>query len=180
MENYVIALAIRLQFEFAGRRSELVGLKSDWVDLDHRRVVWPDSKTGGMSKPMSEEAYRAAFDGAKTGRQPLCTAVPAPSEAAPGHRRILRRLELAKAAQDIAAETGLEHRPVFEGQRVTCIFRRSVMLASRHCAMLDGGMGFSLVPWKPVVEQRLGKHLAAMVRGGGVSWDVERQLGPLI
>jgi integrase len=28
------------------------------VDLDNRRVVWPDSKTGGMSKPMSEEAYR--------------------------------------------------------------------------------------------------------------------------
>jgi hypothetical protein len=26
--------------------------------LENRRVVWPDSKTGGMSKPMSEEAYR--------------------------------------------------------------------------------------------------------------------------
>ncbi|WP_410101493.1 tyrosine-type recombinase/integrase, partial [Sutterella wadsworthensis] len=30
----------------------------DWVDLEKRRVVWPDSKTGGISKPMSEEAYR--------------------------------------------------------------------------------------------------------------------------
>lgn len=58
LENYVIPLAIRLQFEFAGRRSEIVGLQWDWVDLAQRRVVWPDSKTGGMSKPMSEEAYR--------------------------------------------------------------------------------------------------------------------------
>ena len=58
LENYVIPLAIRLQFEFAGRRSEIVTLRWDWVDLDNRRVVWPDSKTGGMSKPMSEEAYR--------------------------------------------------------------------------------------------------------------------------
>ena len=58
LENYVIPLAIRLQFEFAGRRSEIVTLQWDWVDLDNRRVVWPDSKTGGMSKPMSEEAYR--------------------------------------------------------------------------------------------------------------------------
>lgn len=58
MENYVILLAIRLQFEFAGRRSEIVGLQWDWVDLDHRRVVWPDSKTDCMSKPMSQETYR--------------------------------------------------------------------------------------------------------------------------
>jgi hypothetical protein len=28
-------------------------------------------------------------------------------------------------------------------------------------------MGFSLVPWKPVIEQRLGQQLAATVRGGG-------------
>ena len=58
LENHVIPLAIRLQFEFAARRSEIVGLQWAWVDLEHRRVVWPDSKTGGMSKPMSEEAYR--------------------------------------------------------------------------------------------------------------------------
>ena len=58
LENYVIPLAIRLQFEFAGRRSEIVTLQWDWVDLDNRRVVWPDSKTGGLSKPMSAEAYR--------------------------------------------------------------------------------------------------------------------------
>ncbi|UPT36807.1 tyrosine-type recombinase/integrase [Pseudomonas amygdali] len=58
LENYVIPLAIRLQFEFAARRSEIVMLEWEWVDLENRRVVWPDSKTGGMSKPMSEEAYR--------------------------------------------------------------------------------------------------------------------------
>ncbi len=55
---YVIPLAIRLQFEFAARRSEIVLLEWEWIDLENRRVVWPDSKTGGMSKPMSEEAYR--------------------------------------------------------------------------------------------------------------------------
>lgn len=58
LENYVIPLAIRLQFEFAGRRSEICKLEWDWIDLENRRVVWPDSKTGGMSKPLSEEAHR--------------------------------------------------------------------------------------------------------------------------
>jgi len=92
----------------------------------------------------------------------------------------LRGRELAKAAQGIAAETGLEHRPVADGQRVAGTYRRSVMLASGRYAMLDDGMGFSLVPWKPVIEQRLGQQLAATVRAGGVSWDVGRNRGPAI
>ena len=92
----------------------------------------------------------------------------------------LRERELAKAAQDIAAETGLEHRPVADGQRVAGIYRRNVMLASGRYAMLDDGMGFSLVPWKPVIEQRLGQQIAATVHGGGVSWEVGRQRRPAI
>lgn len=89
----------------------------------------------------------------------------------------LRNRELAQVAKDIAADTGLEHRPMAEGQRVAGIYRRSVVLASGRYAMLDDGMGFSLVPWKSVIEQRLGQQLAATVRGSGVSWEVGRQRG---
>ncbi|MDR2012527.1 MAG: relaxase/mobilization nuclease and DUF3363 domain-containing protein [Rhodanobacter sp.] len=92
----------------------------------------------------------------------------------------LRGRELEKAAKDITAETGLEHRPVADGQRAAGIYRRSVMLASGRYAMLDDGMGFSLVPWRPVIEQRLGQQIAATVRGGGVSWEVGQQRGPAI
>ncbi|WP_253445605.1 relaxase/mobilization nuclease and DUF3363 domain-containing protein [Halomonas sp. Y3] len=92
----------------------------------------------------------------------------------------LRNRELAKAAQDIAAEMGLEHRPVADGQRVAGIYRRSVMLASGRYALLDDGKGFSLVPWKPVIERRLGQQIAATMRGGGVSWEIGRQRGPSI
>ena len=92
----------------------------------------------------------------------------------------LRNRELAQAAKDIAAETGLEHRPVADGQRAIGIYRRSVMLASGRYAMLDDGMGFSLVPWKPVIEQRLGQQIAATVRGGGVAWEIGRQRGPSV
>lgn len=85
--------------------------------------------------------------------------------------------KLAQAAQDIATEIGLEHRPLSDGQRVAGIYRRNVMLASGRYAMLDDGMGFSLVPWRPVIEQRLGQQIAATVRGGGVSWEIGRQRG---
>lgn len=92
----------------------------------------------------------------------------------------LRNRELAKAAQDIATETGLEHRPVADGQRVTGVYRRSIMLASGRYAMLDDGMGFSLVPWKPVIERRLGQQITGTMSGSGVSWEIGRKPGPAI
>ncbi len=58
---------------------------------------------------------------------------------------------------------------------VDFLYRRSVMLASGRYAMLDDGMGFSLVPWKPVIEKKLGQQIAVTVRGGSVSWEMGRQ-----
>ncbi len=89
----------------------------------------------------------------------------------------LRDRELAQTAKDIAAETGLVHRQVADGQRVAGTYRRSVMLASGRFALLDDGVGFSLVPWRPVIEARLGQSLAATVHGGGVSWTIGRSRG---
>lgn len=51
------------------------------------------------------------------------------------------------------------------------------MLASGRYAMLDDGLGFSLVPWRLVIEKRLGQTLSATVRGAGASWDIGRQRG---
>jgi len=89
----------------------------------------------------------------------------------------LRERDLTEAARAIAAETGLAHHPAVEGERVSGIYRRSLLLASGRFAMLDNGMGFSLVPWRPVIEQRLGQSMTALVRGGGVSWEFGRQRG---
>jgi len=38
--------------------SEILALQWDWIDVDNRRIVWPDSKTGSMSKPMSDAALQ--------------------------------------------------------------------------------------------------------------------------
>ncbi len=92
----------------------------------------------------------------------------------------LRERELTKVAQAFAAETGLEYRPIADGQRAAGVYRRSVMLASGRFAMLDDGVGFSLVPWKPVIEQRLGQKIAATIRGGVVSWHLGRSRGPVV
>ena len=92
----------------------------------------------------------------------------------------LRNRELTQAAKDIAADTGLEHRPVNDGQRVAGTYRRSVMLASGRYAMLDDSFGFWLVPWKPVIEQRVGQQVAATMHSEGVTWYVGRSRGPSV
>jgi hypothetical protein len=69
---------------------------------------------------------------------------------------------------------------VANGQRVAGIDRRSAMLASGRYAMLDDGMGLSLVPWRAIIEQKLGLQLAAAVRSAAVSWEIGRSQGASI
>jgi integrase len=52
LEHPFLILAIRLQFEFAARMSEILTLEWSWIDMGNLRVVWPDSKSGEMSKPI--------------------------------------------------------------------------------------------------------------------------------
>jgi len=87
----------------------------------------------------------------------------------------LRGREIDTTAKTIAAETGMAYRPLADGERATGVYRRNVQLASGRFAMLDDGMGFSLVPWKPVIEQRLGQTMTAVVRGSSVTWDMGRR-----
>lgn len=92
----------------------------------------------------------------------------------------LRNRELAKTAEGITAETGLAYRPTVDGERVSGIYRRSLMLTSGRFAMLDDGMGFSLVPWKAVIEHRLGQCLSVNVYGKSISWSLGQKRGPSI
>ena len=90
----------------------------------------------------------------------------------------LRRQELDGVASKLSAETGLAHRPSTEGEHVSGIYRQRVTLSSGRFAMIDDGMGFQLVPWRPALEQQLGKQVAGVVSpGGGVDWNFGRKRG---
>ena len=90
----------------------------------------------------------------------------------------LRRQELDGIASKLSAETGLAHRPSAEGEHVSGTYRQRVTLSSGRFAMIDDGMGFQLVPWRPALEQQLGKQVAGVKSpGGGIDWDFGRKRG---
>jgi hypothetical protein len=89
----------------------------------------------------------------------------------------LRRRELDATAANLAEETGLTHCPSTEGEYVAGTFRQRVVLASGRFAMIDDGLGFQLVPWRPALEQHLGQHISGvMMPGGRVEWSFGRKL----
>lgn len=92
----------------------------------------------------------------------------------------LRDRELATAGTVIQRETGLFHRQLHDGEQMRGNYRRSVQLVSGRFAMLDDGRRFSLVPWRSVLEKRLGQQVAASVRGQSTSWEFGRSRGTSI
>lgn len=92
----------------------------------------------------------------------------------------LRNRELAVAGEALQNQTGQTYRPAQDDEHVGGIYRRSVELASGRYALLDEGRSFSLVPWRPVIEHRLGQQVSAIVRGQSVTWQFGRSQGVAI
>ena len=90
----------------------------------------------------------------------------------------LRRRELEATAARVAAETGLAYQPASGGEHVAGIYRQRVTLASGRFAMIDDGLGFSLVPWSPSLEHQIGKQVSGIAMpGGNVDWSFGRKRG---
>jgi type IV secretory pathway VirD2 relaxase len=90
----------------------------------------------------------------------------------------LRRRELDTASAKISAETGLPCHSLAEGESIAGVYRQRVSLASGRFAMIDDGLGFSLVPWTPSLERQLGRLVSGVVRSGGaIDWSFGRKRG---
>jgi Protein of unknown function (DUF3363) len=89
----------------------------------------------------------------------------------------LRRREIQTAIGALSAETGLAHHPSSEGERVSGTYRRRVILASGRFAMLDDGVGFQLVSWRPALDRNLGQNVSGVMTASGVHWNFARKRG---
>ncbi len=90
----------------------------------------------------------------------------------------LRRRDLNAAGAKFSVETGLPYRSTAEGESIAGVYRQRLNLASGRFAMIDDGLGFSLVPWSPSLERQLGRQVSGIVRSGGsITWAFGRKQG---
>jgi type IV secretory pathway VirD2 relaxase len=89
----------------------------------------------------------------------------------------LRSRELGEASNRLTAQTGLPRHAVAEGETVAGVYRQRLTLASGRFAMIDDGLGFSLVPWSPSLEKELGRQVSGTMTPGGVDWMFGRKKG---
>ena len=93
----------------------------------------------------------------------------------------LRRRELANTGARLSAELNLPYAETVKGGRIEGVYARKVDLASGRFAVIEKSREFTLVPWRPVLEDQLGKKVSGIMRGEEVSWAFGRQRsGPSI
>jgi type IV secretory pathway VirD2 relaxase len=90
----------------------------------------------------------------------------------------LRRRELDAVGTRLAAELNRPYRPAESGDQIGGVYQRRLSLSSGRFAMLDDGLGFSLVPWSPSLERQPGRHVGGIARSdGGIDWTFGRNRG---
>jgi type IV secretory pathway VirD2 relaxase len=87
----------------------------------------------------------------------------------------LRRRELEATAARIHASAGLPYRPAREGETVAGTYRQRLDLASGRFAMIDDGVGFSLVPWSPSLERHLRRQVSGIAQPARIEWTFGRK-----
>jgi type IV secretory pathway VirD2 relaxase len=90
----------------------------------------------------------------------------------------LEQQEIARVGPEMAKVRGLTFKPAEVGNYVSGTLVGSTNLGSGKFAMIDDGLGFSLVPWQPALDQRLGRQIAGVAMpGGGIDWSFGRSRG---
>jgi type IV secretory pathway VirD2 relaxase len=85
--------------------------------------------------------------------------------------------DVIRAGTVLAASRSLPFRVAGDGETVQGVFKQTVQLSSGKFALVENVNEFTLVPWRPVIENRLGREVMGVVQGGSVSWQFGRNRG---
>lgn len=91
----------------------------------------------------------------------------------------LQRRELDRIGPQLAATRidGMTYIPAREGTTIYGRYRQTLTLTSGKFAVIATERQFTLVPWRPLLDRHLGREVAGIVRGIGVSWQLGRDRG---
>ncbi len=158
-----------------------------WTRLD--RAIARDAERGVVDLRPPLLSRPDAIEAAKVGRMNKLADLGLAEPLGPAQWRLRSDAEQALRQlgqrNDIIARLhralGPEHGAgdyVLDSAALTGVVRRRLTLTSGRFAMIDDGLGFSLVPWKPELERQLGRHISGVaLPGGGVDWDLGRGRG---
>ena len=85
--------------------------------------------------------------------------------------------KVRRAGTALAGSRSLPFRAAGDGETVQGVFKETVELSSGKFALVENAHEFTLVPWRPMIENRLGREVTGIVEGGSVSWQFGRKLG---
>lgn len=156
--------------------------------IDAEAATWLDRELLAVTpQPLREAGFGQAVREAQRARRQWLVAQGLAEETEAGARyqktmlAVLQRRELLRVAGQLSDELGLAFVEAIPGVRVEGICRRPVDLASGRFALIEKSREFTLVPWRPVLERRIGKSASGIMRERGVSWTFARErTGPSI
>jgi type IV secretory pathway VirD2 relaxase len=159
-------------------------------DLDRQitsdGATWLDRELASRNRtPLTEAGFGAEVTQALERRkdslvdQGLAWRAPDGGVSAP--KDLLSRLEqqeVARVGPEMARARGLTFKPAEVGNYVSGTLVGTANLRSGKFAMIDCSLGFSLVPWQPVLDRRLGRHVTGITMSdGGIDWTFGRSRG---
>lgn len=89
----------------------------------------------------------------------------------------LETRDLETAGKRLSKLSGLPYTPGSVGDRVEGLLRQSVHLPSGKFAMVERGKDFTLVPWRSVLEDHVGKPVSGIYRDAGINWTIGKSRG---
>ena len=90
----------------------------------------------------------------------------------------LEQREVDRVGRQMAAERGLTFTPSKAGEYVSGRLTGVAALASGRFAIMEDGLGFRLVPWQPILENRIGQFMTGIHRdSGGIDWEFGKRRG---
>ncbi len=140
---------------------------------NHNGITWLDEDT-----TVSQPAHAGGGFGAKVTealRQRQQWLVEQGLSEQPDMLEKLRARELQRIARQLSRELGLKYAEAAPGDPIDGIYRRPVQVGSTRMALIENSREFTLVPWRPVLERRIGREVSGVMRGRDVSWTFGRE-----
>lgn len=89
----------------------------------------------------------------------------------------LQRRELLRVAGALSGELERPFVEMSEGERIEGRLVRAVDMVGGKHALIERARDFTLVPWRPVLEPRVGQIVSGVMRDGPISWTFGRERG---